>query len=176
MRGGLLAEFADAEALLAAIPRLMEHGYAAVDAFTPRPVEGLDEALRLRRPRLNWFVFLVGLAMALLGLGVQWFCNAWSYPLHVGGRPAFALPAFVPIMFESAVLFGSFAAFFGLFYLIGLPRLHHPLFDVEGFERASHDRYFLAVDARDPHFDRGATGRLLADTAPLRVVPFGRLP
>src|SRR3569832_2501361 len=122
MRGGLLAEFADAEALLAAIPRLMEHGYAAVDAFTPRPVEGLDEALRLRRPRLDWFVFLVGLAMALLGLGVQWFCNAWSYPLHVGGRPAFALPAFVPIMFECAVLFGSFTTNNNQNNQNGLPR------------------------------------------------------
>jgi hypothetical protein len=175
MRAGLLAEFADADALRAAIPHLIGHGYVAVDAFGPRPVEGLEEALRLPRPRLNWFVFPVALGMTLLGLGVQWFCNAWSYPLNVGGRPAFALPAFVPIMFESAVLFGSFAAFFGLLYVIGLPRLHHPLFDVEGFERASHDRYFLAVDARDPHFDVAATGRLLGETAPLRVVPFGRL-
>ncbi|HEY4184177.1 MAG TPA: DUF3341 domain-containing protein [Polyangia bacterium] len=175
MRAGLLAEFADADALLAAIPRLVEQGYVAIDAFGPRPVDGLDEALRLPRPRQNWFVFPVGLGMATLGFGVQWFCNAWSYPLHVGGRPAFALPAFIPITFESAVLFSSFAAFFGLFYVIGLPRLHHPLFEVEGFERASHDRYFLAVDARDPRFDVAATGQALGGTGPLRVVSFGRI-
>jgi hypothetical protein len=175
MRAGLLAEFTDAAALRAAIPRLMEAGYVAVDAFTPRPVDGVEELLRLPRPRLNWFVFAVGLGMALLGLAVQWFCNVWSYPLHVGGRPAFALPAFIPIVFESAVLFSSFAAFFGVFYVIGLPRLHHPLFEVEGFERASHDRYFLAVDARDPRFDLTATGQALWAAGPLRVEPFGRV-
>ena len=31
----------------------------------------------------------------------------------------------------------------------GLPRLHHPLFAVEGFERASQDRFFLEVEATE---------------------------
>ena len=83
------------------------------------------------------------------------------------------MPAFIPITFESGVLFASFASFFGVFAACGLPRLHHPLFEVEGFERASHDRYFLAVGTEDPRFDLALTRADLEDTNPLRVAPFG---
>ena len=75
------------------------------------------------RPRINWASFAVGMGMAAIGFLFQWFCNAWSYPLNVGGRPAFAIPAFIPITFESGVLFASFSSFFGVFCICGLPRL-----------------------------------------------------
>jgi hypothetical protein len=91
----------------------------------------------------------------------------------VGSRPAFAIPAFIPITFESGVLFASFAAFFGIFYVIGLPRLHHPLFDVEGFERASSDRYFLAVGRDDLKFDPRATRRELQLAGAVVISGFG---
>ena len=110
------------------------------------------------RPRINWASFAIGMAMAALGFVFQWFCNAWSYPLNVGGRPAFAIPAFIPITFESGVLFASFSSFFG--------RLHHlraaaPLPPAVRRARASsappHDRYFLAVGSEDPRFDAQET-------------------
>jgi hypothetical protein len=173
MRRGLLAEFPDAARLCAAIRAIRDAGYVEVDAFAPRPIAELDELLALPRPRLNWTSFVVGFSAALLGFAVQWFCNAWSYPLNAGGRPPFAIPAFIPITFESGVLFASFASFFGVFAACGLPRLHHPLFDVEGFERASHDRYFVAVGAADPRFDVDLTGAELQRTDPLRVAAFG---
>jgi hypothetical protein len=173
MRRGLVAEFPDAERLCAAVRALRDAGYVDVDAFAPRPIEELDELLALRRPRLNWASFAVGISAALLGFGVQWFCNAWSYPLNSGARPPFAIPAFIPITFESGVLFASFASFFGVFAACGLPRLHHPLFDVAGFERASHDRYFVAVGADDPRFDADLTRADLLRTDPLQVTAFG---
>ena len=111
--------------------------------------------------------------MAAVGFVFQWFCNAWSYPLNTGGRPAFAIPAFIPITFESGVLFASFSSFFGVFIICGLPRLYHPLFEVPGFERATHDRYFLAVDALDPRFDARDTRGELERLGCLRVVGFG---
>jgi hypothetical protein len=173
MRRGLLAEFADADALCAAAREVGALGYVDVDAFTPRPVEELDDILELPRPRINWASFTIGIGMAALGFAFQWFCNAWSYPLNVGGRPAFAIPAFIPITFESGVLFASFTSFFGVFIICGLPRLYHPLFDVPGFERATHDRYFLAVGSRDPRFDASLTRGDLERLGPLRVADFG---
>lgn len=173
MRSGLIAEFPDAARLIAAIQAVRGAGYVDIDAFTPRPMAGLDQLLGLPRPRLNWYAFVLGMTMAAVAFALQWFCNAWSYPLNTGGRPTFAIPAFIPITFESGVLFASFASFFGVFAACGLPRLHHPLFEVEGFERASHDRYFLAIGAVDPRFDLKLTRAALEETSPLQVVPFG---
>ena len=173
MRQGLVAEFANAEALCAAAREVGQLGYVQVDAFTPRPVEEVEEILDLPRPRINWASFAIGIGMAAVGFVFQWFCNAWSYPLNTGGRPAFAIPAFIPITFESGVLFASFSSFFGVFIICGLPRLYHPLFEVPGFERATHDRYFLAVDALDPRFDARDTRGDLERLGCLRVVGFG---
>jgi hypothetical protein len=173
MRRGLLAEFPDADRLCVAVRALRDAGYVALDTFAPRPIAELDELLALRRPRLNWIAFAVGMSAAILGFAVQWFCNAWSYPLNSGGRPPFAIPAFIPITFESGVLFASFASFFGVFAACRLPRLHHPLFDVAGFERASHDRYFVAVGGDDPRFDVDLTRADLQRTHPLRLSAFG---
>jgi hypothetical protein len=159
--------------LCAAAREVGELGYVEVDAFTPRPVEELEEILDLPRPRINWVSFAIGIGMAAIGFAFQWFCNAWSYPLNVGGRPPFAIPAFIPITFESGVLFASFTSFFGAFMICGLPRLYHPLFDVPGFERATHDRYFLGVDSMDPRFDARETRAELERLGCLRVAGFG---
>lgn len=173
MLAGLVAELSDAEELCAVARRISASGYRDLDAFSPRPVAGLDEILGLPRTRLNWVAFAVGMTMAGLAFGIQWFCNVWSYPLDSGGRPPFAIPAFIPITFEAGVLFASFASFFGLFSAIGLPRLHHPLFDVEGFDRASSNGYFLAIGARDPKFDPVLTRRDLQDAGAASVSAFG---
>ena len=60
---------------------------------------------------------------AATGLLVQWFCNAWDFPLNVGSRPPFSLPAFIPITFEMMVLFASIAAFVAALQRGQLPRL-----------------------------------------------------
>ncbi|HEX2571286.1 MAG TPA: DUF3341 domain-containing protein [Polyangia bacterium] len=169
MRQALLAEFASAEALLQAVRACRRRGYERMDAFTPFPVRGLEEALGLRRSGLNWAVFPIGAAGAAGALFIQWFANAWDYDINVGGRPPFALPAFIPITFEMTVLLSAFAAFFGLWWLLRLPRLAHPVFQAEGFESASNDRFWLGIDARDPYYDALRTSRELDALGALRV-------
>ena len=71
------------------------------------------------------------------------------------------------------VLFAGLAAVFGWAWLCRLPRLWHPVFEVEGFERASIDRYFLAVDARDAHYVADVSMRRLAELGALRVQRVG---
>ena len=62
------------------------------------------------------------------GLGLQWFCNAYDYPLLVSGKPLFSLPANIPIIFECTVLFSALTAVFGMLGLNRLPLLYNPLF------------------------------------------------
>src|SRR5262245_45533815 len=118
----LLAEFASESAIVEAARALRERGYHALDAITPRPIEALQDLLAPVRSSLPRTVWVSGLAGAITGLGVQWFCNAWDYPINVGGRPPFSAPAFIPITFEIAVLFAALAAFFGVLHRMRLPR------------------------------------------------------
>jgi hypothetical protein len=170
MRVGLAAEYATPDALHAAAVALRGHGYRRLDAYAPYPLPAVEDALAVTRTRLPRVVFAGGFLGACVGYGVQWFCNTWSYPIDVGGRPIHPVPAFVPITFETTVLFASFAAFGGLLLASRLVEPWNPLFEVEGFERATVDRFWIAVDERDPRFRLERTGDDLAATAPLRVV------
>ena len=97
-----------------------------------------------------------------------------DYPINVGGRPTFSWPAFVPPALEMTILF---AALFGVFAMLmgnGLPRLHHPLFAIEAFERASSDRFFLLLRADDPQFDAQRARAFLDTLSPLSITEVPR--
>jgi hypothetical protein len=170
MKQGLLAEFDSADKLLAAIARARADGYRRLDAFLPFPIEAVEDALELPRSPVRVVVLIGGITGATLAYLIQWWCSAVDYPLNVGGYPPHSIPSFIPITFETTVLLAALSAFIAVFAFCGLPRLWNPLFEVDGFERASIDRYFLAVDARDVRFDADRTKKELEAGAPLRVV------
>ena len=174
MRSGVLAEFAHPEELLTAIARLRSQGYRQLDAFTPWPVKGLDEALDLPKSPVARIVLIFGLLGAATAYLIQWGTNASLYPLIVGARPPHAWPAFVPITFETTVLFAGLSALFGCFAVCGLPRLWDPVFEVEGFERASIDRFWLGIDEKDAAFDRTKLHGELLQLGAIQVVAFGK--
>ncbi|HET6568165.1 MAG TPA: quinol:electron acceptor oxidoreductase subunit ActD [Rhodothermales bacterium] len=166
---GLAAEFPTAEDLLHAARDVYAAGYRKMDAYTPFPVEGLSEALDLRDHRIPLIVLLGALAGGCGAFIMMSYSAVFDYPLNVGGRPLFSWPAFIPITFEMMVLFGGLAGLAGMLVLNRLPKLYHPIFSVDGFERASRDRFFLAVEAADPAFDVRETASFLERLAPLRV-------
>lgn len=166
---GLLAEFADVDALLRAAESARAAGYRRLDAYTPFPVEGLSEALGMRHTRLPWIVLGGGVVGALAGYGLQYWVSAIEYPLNVGGRPLHSWPAFIPVTFELTILVAALAAVLGMLALNGLPMPHHPLFGVEAFSLASRDRFFLCIEARDPRFDAERTRSFLESLSPAGV-------
>ncbi len=81
-------------------------------------------------------------------------CNAFDYPLIVGGKPMFSPPmSFVP-SYILMVLGGAVGAFVGMLALNQLPRLHHPLFGKKRFELVSRDKFFLVIGANDQNFPK----------------------
>ncbi|WP_437751346.1 DUF3341 domain-containing protein [Sorangium sp. So ce1389] len=174
MKRGLLAEFETPEAMLRALAELRGRGYRRLDAFTPYPVHGAEAALGLRRSPLTWLVLPFALAGAAGGYLVQWHNSAYDYPLNVGGRPQHAAPAFVPITFEMMVLTAALMGFVVLLALTRLPELWNPVFDVPGFERATIDRFWIGIDARDPALIRPIAERDLTDLGATTVAWAGR--
>ncbi|MEW6755186.1 MAG: DUF3341 domain-containing protein [Candidatus Latescibacterota bacterium] len=166
---GLMAEFATPEELLEAAQRAQEEGYTRVEAYSPMPIHGMEEALRLPRTRLPYLVFLAGLLGATVGYGLCYYISVVAYPLNVGGRPYHSGPAFIPVTFEMTILFASLATVVGMLAANGLPRPYHPAFNLASFARASQDRFFLGVEAADPQFDPQRTRRFLEELDALEV-------
>jgi hypothetical protein len=158
---GAVARFSSPEELLVAAHGMREKGFTKLDANTPFPVHGIDEALGLKHSPLGYLVFLGGLTGFVLAILLQWWTGAKDYPLVIGGKPLFAFEFSMPIIFELTVLVAAFAAVGGMFALNGLPRFYHPLFNYEGFKAVSNDKFILTVEARDKNFDAGQTLSLL---------------
>jgi len=165
---GLLAEFLTHEELLRAAEKAYEQGFRKMDGYAPFPVEGLAEALG-KKTRLPLLVLIGGIIGGLSAYFMEWDANVISYPINIGGRPLNSWPAFIPITFELTVLGAALTAFFFSLGLSGLPRPHHPIFNVPEFERASQDRFFLCIEATDRVFHSDRTREFLQSLHPLAI-------
>ena len=154
---GLLAEFESPDELLHAAERTHADGYRRLDAYTPFPIEGLSEAIGFHKNYLPLLVLIGGFAGAIAGFGLQYWFNAFDYPLNIGGRPFNSWPSFIPVTFEMTILVAAFTTVLGMLALNGLPMPYHPVFNVPRFALATRDRFFLLVEAADPRFDRETT-------------------
>jgi hypothetical protein len=154
---GVMAEFDDPTAVVAAARRAYEEGYRRMDAYSPYPIEALSEAIGPHKERLPLIVLIGGIIGMLGGYGMQYYVSVINYPLNVGGKPLHSWPAYIPITFETTVLGAAMAAIFGMLALNGLPEPYHPVFNAPNFALATRDRFFLVIESRDPKFDRDAT-------------------
>lgn len=150
---GLLAEFDTTTELVHAAERTRDAGFTKTDAFSPFPIHEMDEALGIKRSILPYLVFAGGVAGLCLGLGLQYFTHVIEYPIIVGGRPHFSLPAFIPPAYEMTILLASFSAVLGMLFLNGLPKPYHPVFNVPRFNLASREKFFLLIKSDDLNFD-----------------------
>jgi hypothetical protein len=166
---GLIAEFENSEGLLAAARHAYEEGYRRMDAYSPLPIEGLAEAIGIRRTRIPLIVLLGGLTGCVGGFFLQYWIAVLDYPINVGGRPLNSWPSFIPVTFELTILLAAFSAVIGLFAVCRLPRPNHPVFNVPQFKMASQNRFFLCIESRDPRFDSERTRRFLASLRPQGV-------
>jgi len=169
---GLLAEFENPAQLMAAAEKVRDAGYRYWDCHTPFPVHGLDQAMGIKRTILPVCVFVAGATGCMAGFALQLFTNSfgltiWAmvwvtgYPFLISCKPLLSIPAYIPVIFELTILFSALSTVGLMLLFNGLPWLHNPLFRSERFRRASDDRFFISIEARDPRFYRTKTEQLL---------------
>ena len=166
---GLMAEFDDANSLTMATKRTYEAGYRKMDAYSPFPIEAVWEEMGVNDRPVSFFVLCGGLLGMVSGFGLCYWVSTMAYPLNVGGRPLNSWPSFIPVTFELTILLASFAAVLSMIALNGLPMPYHPVFNVPSFLRASQDKFFLAIEATDPKFDRTKTFDFLQSLGPREI-------
>jgi hypothetical protein len=166
---GMLAEFDDPDRLIAAAHKARAEGYRKMDAFTPFPVHGLDEAIGFEGTKLPLIVFFGGLIGGLGGFLLQSYGAGIDYPFNIGGRPLFSWPLWIPITFELTILSAVITAVFGMLAMNGLPQPYHPVFSAENFEMASRSHFFLCIEANDPNYDSAETRHFLESLAPRSI-------
>src|SRR5215472_9696037 len=154
---GVMAEFDNPTALVAATRKAREEGYRKLDAYSPFPIEELSDSLHLHKNKLPLIVLLGGIAGLITGYMMQYYVTVIYFPINVGGRPLNSWPSYIVITFELTILFAAIATVLGLLALCGLPMPYHPVFNMPRFALASRNRFFLCIEATDPMFDRRKT-------------------
>lgn len=166
---GILAEFRNPKELLDAAKAVSDSGYRNYDTFSPFPIHGMEAAMRLKKSKVGWIVLGHGILGFLGAFTMIWFMMVHNYQLNISGKALMNVPAWVPIMFELTVLLSAFGAMFGMFFLNGLPRLNHPLYNSDNFKRATDDGFFVCIEATDPQFEESKVQKLLADAGATNI-------
>jgi len=157
------AEFDGPREIYAAAEKIRDRGFKGWDCYTPYYIHGLDKAMGLRKSFVGLFTFFGGLSGLVGGFLLVTITSVYVYPMDTQGKPYFSLPGFVPIIDLLMIILSAAISIVGMIMLSGLPRLHHPLWEWEDFNRATHDKFFIVIEANDPRFNEKASIDLLTE-------------
>ena len=178
---GLAAEFKTTPGIYQAAEKVHDAGYKWFDCLVPFPVHGLDRVMGIKMTILPIFVFFAGCTGFIAACCLQIFTNSleldiWAivpivgYQFDVSGKPLLGAAAFVPVAFELTVLFSALTAVFGTLILNKLPMFYHPTLKHPALARATDDRFFLVIEARDPKFVRSEVEAFLNTLEPESII------
>jgi mono/diheme cytochrome c family protein len=153
-----------------AIPAVRSGVNGKLEAYTPYPVHGIDEALGLKKSPIAGMVLVAAILGAVAALALQLWTSGVDYPLTTAGKPYFSWEAFVPIMFELTVLFAAFTAGLGMLLLLNrLPFFRHPMLRAKSIPLITRDRFALAVESDGNGLDTERIAALLRQSGATAV-------
>lgn len=142
----ILGLFDHEDNLINAIRAFKEKGIKITNTLTPFPVHGLENELGLKETRLHTAGFLFGITGMVFALFIMGWVTTSNYPVNIGGKPYFALPAFIPIIFELTVLFAAVGMVMVYMKRNNLSPGHIPrIYD----NRITDDRFVLLFEVND---------------------------
>jgi hypothetical protein len=158
----VMGDFAEPDQLVEAGRKIRSLGYTKLDAMSPFPVHGIDDAIGIPRSKIGWIVICAAVLGMLTAQVLIYYVGVINYPLVIGGKPLFDFTFTIPPTFELTVLFSSICTFLCTWGLSGLPRLYHPSLNYKKAHKASDDRFILVIESDDPKFDPQQTAADLA--------------
>lgn len=166
----IAAVFSDPNKIISAVKETAKLGYTKFDVNTPYPLHGMDKAMKLKPSMLGFITLVFGLTGAAIALLLAWWTLSVDYPLVIGGKPFFALPAFIPVTFELTVLLATLSTVIGMLtFFFKMPANSHPLHDTEYMQNVSSDKFGLYIEAADKKFDIEVIKDLFKSQGAVRV-------
>ncbi len=151
---GITALFDNPDSIINAAKKVVSEGYKKFDVNTPYPVHGMDPAMGLKRSKLGFVTLFFGFSGTAFILLFMYWAMSVDYPMVIGGKPYFALPAFIPITFEFTVLLAALSTVFGMIIaFFNLPYNNHPIHDTDYMKSVSVDKFGIIILAEDPAFN-----------------------
>jgi len=171
---GLMAEFNTPKELVLAAKAAHDAGYRRMDCYSPYPVEEAAEAMGFdehEEMAVSKVCLLGGILGGLAMFTLETWISVWAYPLNIAGRGKFAWVAFIIPAYEWTILWAGLSAGFGMLALNRLPAPYHPVFNAPNFRNgATTDKFFLCLEADDPHFSVTDSRTFLESFSPVCVV------
>jgi len=165
---GVTALFNDPNAITEAARKVASAGYSKWDVNSPYPIHGIEKAMKMKPSKLGIVTLIFGLSGTVLALILMWWTMSIDYPMVIGGKPYFSLPAFIPVTFEVTVIMATVSTVIAMFaFFFGLPRNTHALHDTDYMKKVSRDHYGVVIEAIDPKFDEKVTLEFLKSLKPL---------
>ena len=128
-KSGVAGLWLEEGVFLQAVRKARELGQKDFITLSPYPVHGLEEATETPRSKIPWVTFFFGTAGCAFGVWFTWWTSVVSWPIIIGGKPHWSLPAFIPVIFELTILFAALSSIGALIYSCGLPRINPPIID-----------------------------------------------
>jgi hypothetical protein len=148
----ILGLFDDPDEMMKGIDNLQKNSIPIYDIYTPMPIHGIEDKMGVKDSRLGYAAFCFGCLGITVITSILYYTLVYDWPMNVGGKPSFAMPNFIPFMFEWTILFTAFGmtiTFFAATHLF--PGRAPRVMDL----RATDDRFVIAVNAKGnvPHED-----------------------
>ena len=142
----IVGNFYDEQVLFPAVKQVRKAGYKIHDVYTPFPIHGLDGAMGLRDTSLHTAGFIYGITGTTVAFSFITWVFTTDWPMNIGGKPFFSLPAWIPIMFELTVLFSAVGMVLTFCYLCQLA----PFVKKDHFNlRSTDDTFVMAIECTD---------------------------
>ena len=165
---GITALFNNPDAITSASHKVADAGFTKWDVNSPYPIHGIDKAMKMKSSNLGFVTLVFGLTGVAVALFFMWWTMSVDYPMVIGGKPFFSLPAFIPVTFEVTVIMATVSTVVAMFaFFFGLPRNSHALHDTDYIKKVSRDHFGIVIESTDPKFDERLTLEFLKSLNPV---------
>ena len=160
----IAALFDNPDSIIEVAKRVKADGYTKFDVNTPYPLHGMDPAMGLKPSKIGYFTMAIGTFFASLMTYFIYWTNSVDYPQIIGGKPYFAFPSYLPVMFEAFILTSAvLSVVMMILYLFKFPNNSHPIHDSAFAKSTSSDMFGIYIEADDPKYDYDSIAAIFSE-------------